>query len=233
MKRILFSAFMIVSVTLMMWGQSDTPYFQTADLADATLYLPAPPDTLSAQFQYDKSQYEWGKALRTTDRGKLAVKEVNGLYPFVCKVFSEAFGMSITPEDTPAIYKVLANSLKSVANATERCKKYYQRQRPFQYYGEPMYTGESLGASSYPSTHAAKGWIIALLLTEINKAAEVELLKKGYEYGQNRVIVGAHWQSDVDAARMVASYCYARLQSDPVFRTDMEEAKQEFIELTK
>ena len=40
-------------------------------------------------------------------------------------------------------------------------------------------------------------------------------------------------ESDVDAARMVASYCYARLQSDPVFRADMEEAKQEFIELTK
>lgn len=213
------------------WGQSDTPYFQISDLADATLYLPPPPDTTSALFEYDKSQFEWGRSVRETERGQVAVQEVNGLYPFVCSLYSDAFGMDISPDATPAIFKVLANSLKSAANATEACKQFYQRQRPFRYYDEPMYTGESLGNSSYPSTHAAKGWLVALLLTEINPKGEVELLKKGYEYGQNRVIVGAHWQSDVDAARLVASYCYARLQADSTFRADMAAAKTEYLRL--
>ncbi|MBR1804042.1 MAG: phosphatase PAP2 family protein [Muribaculaceae bacterium] len=231
MKKTLFTFTLIMAMALVAHAQSDTPYFQESDLADATLYLPPPPDTTSAQFEYDKSQFEWGRSMRETERGQVAVSEVNGLYPFVCNLYSTAFGMTISPEATPAIYKVLANSLKSAANATSACKSYYHRQRPFSYYGEEMFTGESLGNSSYPSTHAAKGWILALLLTEINPKAEVELLKKGYEYGQNRVIVGAHWQSDVDAARLVAAYCYARLQSDSTFRADMEDAKKEYKQL--
>ncbi len=52
-------------------------------------------------------------------------------------------------------------------------------------------------------------------------------------YGESRVITGAHWQSDVDASRVVASIGYAKLQSSPEFRAQMEKAKAEFISLSR
>ena len=73
---------------------------------------------------------------------------------------------------------------------------------------------------------------MALLLIEINPAAQNALLKLGYEYGQSRVIVGAHWQSDVDAARLIGSSTYARLHTSQRFLQEMAAAQEEFLRLT-
>ena len=47
-----------------------------------------------------------------------------------------------------------------------------------------------LNNGSYPSGHTVCGWGMALLLAEINPAAQDALLKYGYEWGQSRVIAG-------------------------------------------
>ena len=67
---------------------------------------------------------------------------------------------------------------------------------------------------SYPSGHTAIGWATALVLAEINVDRQNEILKRGYEMGQSRVICGYHFQSDVDAARLVASAVVARLHAN-------------------
>lgn len=73
-----------------------------------------------------------------------------------------------------------------------------------------------------------RGWGMALLLCEINPDAQNELFKLGYEWGQSRVIAGYHWQSDVDASRMLAVACYARLHACEEILKDMAEARKEF-----
>ena len=50
--------------------------------------------------------------------------------------------------------------------------------------------------------------------------------------GQSRVICGYHWQSDVDAARVVASAVVATLHTKPAFLQQLEKAKQEFNKLS-
>ena len=42
------------------------------------------------------------------------------------------------------------------------------------------------------------------------------------------MIVGAHWQSDVDAARLAASAAYAKLHTSERFLEQMRLARQEF-----
>ena len=54
------------------------------------------------------------------------------------------------------------------------------------------------------------------------------IFKCGLEYGESRVIVGAHWQSDVDAGRIAGSIAYSRLQTSTEFREQIEKAKEEF-----
>ncbi|MBQ7690291.1 MAG: phosphatase PAP2 family protein [Muribaculaceae bacterium] len=211
---------------------AQNPYFTIKELADGTNYLPAPPDTTSVLYANDMNCYFLGKALRDTERGQVAVSHANGVYTHICAIFSPAFGLNITPTATPAIYTMLANSLKTCSNACSSTKTHYRRRRPFQVFNDPLGTGETLSATSFPSSHSAKGWIVALLLSELNPAAQEALLKLGYEYGQSRVIVGAHWQSDVDASRMIGSATYARLRTSPRFVEEMAAAQAEYARLT-
>ena len=51
--------------------------------------------------------------------------------------------------------------------------------------------------------------------------------------GQSRVICGYHWQSDVDAARIVASGVVARLHANAEFQKYLTAAKKEFAKLVK
>lgn len=212
-------------------AQQQAKYFSTDEMPNAVNYLPPPPDTLSVQFAYDMSQYYWGKSLRETARGDTAIDDHHSSTASLCRIFSEPFGMELSEEKTPAIYAMLSNALSTIGKGVSICKNYYHRRRPFQRFHEEVATGEDLGETSYPSGHTNKGWAMALLLVELNPEAQDALLKRGYEYGQSRVIVGAHWQSDVDAGRVVASACYARLHSSAEFRNHMAAARKEYLRL--
>jgi acid phosphatase (class A) len=86
---------------------------------------------------------------------------------------------------------------------------------------------------SYPSGHTAIGWATALVLAEINVDHQNEILKRGYEMGESRVIAGYHYQSDVDNGRIVAAGVVARLHADEGFQKQLEKAKKEFAKLKK
>ena len=119
--------------------------------------------------------------------------------------------------------------------ATREAKEHYMRIRPFAFYHEmtcnPEQQQELSTNGSYPSGHTAIGWATALVLAEINIDRQNEILKRGYEMGQSRVICGYHFQSDVDAARLVASAVVARLHANENFMKQLEKAKKEFAEL--
>jgi len=116
--------------------------------------------------------------------------------------------------------------------ATRAAKEYYMRVRPFAFYGtSTCNTKDQKKLStngSYPSGHTTIGWAVSLILAELNPNRQNEILKRGYEMGQSRVICGYHWQSDVDAARVVASAVVARLHANEVFSEQLLRAKEEF-----
>ena len=111
------------------------------------------------------------------------------------------------------------------------CKAQYGRQRPFERFDDAMPSHEEddlRGEGSYPSGHSLRGWGIALLLAQIAPERANEIFKRGWDYCNSRVIVGAHWQSDVDASRAAASIGFCALQGSPEFRAQMEKAQEEY-----
>lgn len=209
-------------------------FLQIEQVANSIDLLPPPPEAGSARFAYDEARYRWGKEQRDTPRGRQAIADAH--LHNIAELFSEAFGHDITPETTPEIYR-LVNGMREDAGdlSTRLAKRKYQRTRPFAYYGEPTAVPEHEKAlstnGSYPSGHTATGWAVALVLAEINPDRQDEILQRGFEIGESRVIVGFHFQSDVDAARVVASGVVARLHADPEFTRQLERAKAEFSRL--
>ncbi|GAA0485118.1 phosphatase PAP2 family protein [Tatumella punctata] len=187
----------------------DLYYLTNSQSIDSLALLPPPPAIGSIAFLNDQAMYEQGRLLRNTDRGKLAAEDANLSSGGVANAFSAAFGREITARNTPQLYKLLTNMIEDAGDlATRSAKQHYMRIRPFAFYQvatcNTRQQDELSTNGSYPSGHTAIGWATALVLAEINPQRQNEILKRGYELGQSRVICGYHWQSDVDAARVVA-----------------------------
>ena len=214
-----------------------TPYFTSKEMPDMRHFLPAPPDTIGALFTHDIMQYMWGKTQRL-DPVRCDIAKRDAVYGLDCIIqeFSEPFGLQISKEETPEIYRVLRDGTATCDSICKEPKSFYMRRRPFDRFNEHTLTPEDEPAllvnGSYPSGHTILGWSSALLLTEINPDRADTIMARGYMYGESRVIVGAHWQSDVDAGRLVASVAYAKLHTSEAFLQQMAKARAEFLEKT-
>ena len=208
-------------------------YLLVDQVVDSYKLLPPPPADTTAHYAYDKEMYEWGKSMRNTPRGAQAVQDANLNEGWMDRDFSEAFGYALTPENAPEIVKLLSNMKEDAGDiATRSAKNYYMRKRPFMVYNEPSATpGDEAELSkngSFPSGHTSIGWATALVLSEINPDRQQELIQRGYDFGESRVICGAHYQSDVDAGRIVGSAVVASLHADEGFQKQLAKAKEEF-----
>jgi acid phosphatase (class A) len=83
------------------------------------------------------------------------------------------------------------------------------------------------GITSYPSGHAAFGMSCAILLAEMVPEQRDALFVRGRQYGLSRLIVGAHYPTDVEAGRVAAAVAAALMQQDAGFRGDLEAARLE------
>lgn len=216
----------------------DLYFLEISEVANSLKLLPPPPAAGSILFLNDKAQYDWGKMQRDTPRGDQAVSDARVGGNGVPMAFSEAFGVEISKEKTPEIHKLVINMREDAGDlATRHAKEHYMRVRPFSFFKEdtcnPEQQQELSTNGSYPSGHTAIGWATALVLAEINPARQNEILERGYQMGQSRVICGYHFQSDVDAARLVASAVVARLHANEAFMKQLEKAKKEFAQLLK
>ncbi len=71
---------------------------------------------------------------------------------------------------------------------------------------------------SYPSGHTSYGYTGALLLAVFVPERYQQMITRGAEYGNDRIIVGAHYAMDVLGARSLALYEMARLlANDPAY----------------
>lgn len=211
----------------------DHPGYLNFDTApDGLALLPPPPAEGSLAFSLDKENYLTAHKVLKTPRGLQAMADADMSVENVLHTFSPSYGQTLSVKTTPYTVKIIdALRFDAGLSSTQSTKVKYQRVRPFDYYHvqscTPDLDNELKKNGSYPSGHAAAGWAIALVLSEIKPGRQPALLAQGYEYGQSRVICGVHWQSDVDAARLLASAMIAKLHADPLFISDLEQAKKE------
>ena len=235
MKRLLFFIVLVALSLGVRLNAQNTEYYNLQQLPDAGIYLPAPPDTSSLLFADDFNQWVWGKSMRATQRGRQASWESYFGIERMATVFGEAMGFVISKEKTPAIWHFMLRVGETGHKAVTLAKRKYMRKRPFarmneHVAGEFDNEEELRGNGSYPSGHTALGWTTALALAEMAPELQDTILRRGFEYGQSRVIVGAHWQSDVDAARLASSAAMARMHLHPDYNKDLDAARREFLQ---
>ena len=241
-SRFIFATMLVVCGTLWAFAgqdeQNGNPYFTQAELPNMVNFLPPPPEFESARFAADETQYLWGiRQRQDEERAAMAIRDAVYGMQTIIQEFCPILGLEITKGDTPELYTLLQDVGATCDSISNRAKEEYMRTRPFVYYNQQTLVPEQeeshINNGSYPSGHTVLGWTMALLLSDINPAVADQLLARGYEYGQSRVIAGYHWQSDVDAGRLGGSVLYAKLQGNERFRDQLAKAQQEFREKTQ
>jgi acid phosphatase (class A) len=204
-------------------------YLSKEEQLDSKVFvLPSPPEDSALQAM-DTAWADNMQALRGTARYDLATTDADLHFPAPADVFSCALGISVSEEDTPALYMLLWRTLTDIGLAPYTAKNAYQRERPFMVRGETVCTPGDEEAlrkdGSYPSGHTALGWGWALILTELAPDRAEAILARGRSFGESRNVCNAHWYSDVVAGRLTGAAAVAKLHAKDEFLAAMDAAR--------
>ena len=207
-----------------------------ADVPHGESILNNPVDTASYRYISDMMKHWAAKPLRNTERGKQAAREADYSVAMILEVYSDALGIELTETGAPAITALLTATLEKCSETADRLKVIRFRKRPFVQLGEPSFVPgdeeKERGKSSFPSGHTNLGWTTALVMSQVIPEHPEEILYRGYQYGYNRLIVGYHWASDIEATRLLSTGLFARLNADPAFQVLVANARAEYLKIT-
>ncbi len=205
------------------------PGYLPKDALDETRFLPAPPVEGSPRYEADRAIFRDTRAFVGDPRFEAATADAEETLPAVMARYSCALGAEATPQRLPVLARLTAKAFSDVYAANDVGKPFYKRVRPPGI--DPGQTCHPLTAADmtrdYPSGHASRGWLFALLLTELAPDRADALLTRGRSFGESRVVCGVHNASAIEAGRVVGASVLARLHGDPVFRDDLQAARAE------
>ena len=197
---------------------------------DYSHVIAPPPLKNSVRDDADRKIFLATRKLKDSPRWALALQDVNLKMPQAADdTFSCSLGVPITSEHTPRLVALLTQTMRIAGGATAKPKDFYDRPRPFSVYpNAPICAPLSNDKNpSYPSGHAAAGWGMALVLAEIAPDRAGDILERGRQFGESRVICGVHWMSDVAPGRELGAGALAAAHADPAFTAEIAAARAE------
>ena len=204
-------------------------YLSKEEQLDSKVFVPPAPEETSALQALDNAWSERMLEMHGTARWDLAIQDAELAFPEAANTFSCALGISVSEDNTPALYMLLRRTLTDIGLAPYSAKNAYERKRPFMISETSVCTPHDEEAlrkdGSYPSGHTAIGWGWALILTELAPDRAEEILARGRAFGESRNVCNAHWYSDVVAGRLVGAAAVAKLHASDEFRQAMDAAR--------
>jgi len=196
---------------------------------DITTIVPDAPQKGDVRYEADRKVFRATRAMLKTPRGRLATNDVPSSVTDVMKDFECATGVRLSPETTPATYRLLANANADTARANNYAKDYWKRQRPFLIDQGPICDSKEELAKSYdyPSGHSTRGWTFGLALSDAEPDRATPIQIRARAYGESRIVCGAHNMSAIEAGRLGATVTMQSVRQTAAYQADLEAARAE------
>lgn len=139
----------------------------------------------------------------------------------------EVLGEHCTAANYPATFKLLQGVTKDMRIMEFTVKYHLLRARP--YVLEPKLQPLAImGSPSFASGHTLWAYIQAFTWSELVPNKRQQFLDLAYEIGESREVMGIHYPSDEEAARVLAHDILTAMWSNPKFQEDLKAAKLEW-----
>ncbi len=136
-------------------------------------------------------------------------------------------GGDCTPENYPATRKLLAGVTKDMRIMEFTVKYHLLRARPY-HLSKELQPLARINSPSFASGHTLWAYIQAFTWSELVPSKRQEFLQTAYEVGESREIMGIHYPSDEEAARVLAHSMLSAMLENTEFLRDLAAAKAEW-----
>lgn len=201
----------------------DYCYFKPGQVDLGKLLPPAPGPNSETQ-KADLTAVLDAQKTRTSKQIEQATTENNASIYHFSEVLGPAFSAGRFPK-LDALFKCINSDSRIMMLIN---KELWDRPRPYvvSTLVDPA-VERPKSAGSYPSGHAMFGYVTAAVLANMVPEKAAALYERGRQYGDDRVIAGVHFPSDVEAGRLAAIAIVTGLVQSPKFQSDFESAKAE------
>jgi acid phosphatase (class A) len=197
--------------------------FVTPDRLDLTKLLAPPPAPDSEQQKRDLADVLAVQQARTPAQSARALADATaGAFGF-----ADVLGPNFNAQRVPAVAALFQKIGGDAAVAFSAGKDIWNRPRPFVVSADVHPVGDRPGGSSYPSGTSTFGYLTGIILANMVPEKATALFARGREFGDDRIILGVHFPSDVEAGRLAATALAAVLFNDAAFMKQFAEAKTE------
>jgi acid phosphatase (class A) len=186
--------------------------------------LPPPPVAGSAAARYDlqvvlavqKSRTEAEMAAAKVDTDRSVFR------------FADALGLTAQASTLPKTAAFFTRTAALDKALVKDAKNYWQHPRPAVVSSDvqPL-AKEKADDWSYPSGHSTFGYTTAVLLANMLPEKRAAIFARADEYAQHRIVMGAHFPSDVEAGHLAGTVIAAEIMQDPSWQRDYAAARDE------
>jgi len=212
-----------IAVTALPVRAEDAKPFITAKELDLTKFLAPPPANDSAQTKAELAEV---LTLQVTRTPEMVARAQADAEENVWR-FADVLGPKFTQEALPKTEAFFARVAETEGAVVDPAKDVWKRPRPHLLSDlvKPAVPLSKSGA--YPSGHATVGTLMAIVLSNMVPEKRAELMARGWEYANNRVIGGIHFRSDIEAGRISGSLIAEAIWNQPDFAAEFAAAKAE------
>jgi acid phosphatase (class A) len=216
----LFVVVCVIAITAAIWHR---PRYLQQGAVDYKNLIGPPPAAGSVEAKEDLLKVMVLQSIRKPSDVERAKSEVE-FTPFL---FSRVIGRWFTSDNLPQTAALLREAVSESQGVVDRLKVDYARPRPFLADSkvEPCVRKEE--TFSYPSGHATNSMLTALILAEIFPDEHVALIDEAKSIGQDRVLAGVHYMTDVQAGQKIAEAMFNAMKQNESFKYQLERAKIE------
>ena len=223
MQKLFNSLFLfLLLLTGPAWA-GDASYISLNQVNLAKLLAP-PPAAQSDQQKLDLMAVLQAQKGRTASQSERAVAD-NDYSIF--RMAGEVLGPNFTAERVPKTAAFFARVIQDARTLFLATKAVWDRSRPFKVSADVKPIGELEHTGSYPSGHATRGNLAAIILANMLPEKSESLFARGREYGENRVLAGDHFPTDIEAGRIAATAMAVAFMQNEAFMKDFAEATAE------
>lgn len=197
--------------------------FADAKEIDLVTILPPPPANDSAQTKAELGEVLTLQVTRTPEMVANAQADaVEDVWRFA-NVMGPEFNKDRLPKFSAFFDRVVATE----GAVVDPAKGVFKRPRPHQLSDLVKPAVKISNSGAWPSGHTTVGTLLGIVLSNMVPEKKAEIMARAWDYGNNRIVGGIHYRSDVEMGRIAGSVIAATIMRHDDFKAEFAEARTE------